>query len=402
MTMRDLDRLTDALEREARRLDVPAAPTAALVAHGRGVVRRRHRDAGLALLALAVVAGAALVMLRPDPATTDPAGRPNSVADLPVGVRPKVPYTDGIDIVTTDLNHRRVFTHPPLLLGPDVVVVSDALGPGITYSRFDGTGYDALNGTPDSHLSGSAALSADGHWAAAPYDRSSSPVRVQVFDLRKDVRGGIATFDSRDDGFELVGIDNQGVVYGQAPPSSKSTGSAWRWDPATGETRALHGVVGSVVSVRGDGRMVVASGTGASNRTSIGTLDGSLTFQPRSTVTGRQTLWSPDDAIAATLSGDRATIRVDTGTRERLLGLPSMVTVRSMVWEDEADLLVWVVDVGQHGSLLRCRTRDGRCEVALAAFGPDARCRSGRSHGRSGRAGPGPPGRPSRPTARPG
>ena len=372
MTMPDLERLTDALEREAKRLDVPPAPTDALVAGGRGVVRRRHRDAVLTVLALVLVAGAALVMLRPDPASTDVAGRPNSVADLPAGVRPKIPYVDGLDLVTTDQKRRRQFGHPPVRLGPDVVVISGATGPGIAYSRFDGTGYGALKGKPNTYLTSTSVVSADGHWAASTYWPSSSSVRVQVFDLRQETRGGLAVFESPEGRFELTGIDDHGAVYAYQTPASGSPAVAWRWDPATGRRHTLHGIDGSPVSVRGDGRIVVTRRTAGTWRTSIGTLDASLTFRPGRTVTGAYALWSPDDAMVALLSSDRTTVRVDTGDRDRLLGVPGMVKVRDLVWEDEDDLLVWVVDNVNHGSLLRCHTADGRCEVALTPFGPDA------------------------------
>ncbi len=366
------DLLTEALEREARTLDVPPAPTVALCARGRGVVRRRHRNAGLTVLALALVAGAALVLLRPDPASTDVAGRPNSVADLPVGVRPKVPYVDGLDLVTTDQKRRRQFNHPPVLLGPDVVVISGSTGPGIAYSRFDGTGYGALNGKRNTYLTPWSVVSADGHWAAATYFPSPSSAAVQVFDLRKEVRARIVTFDSAEDNFQLTGIDDDGAVYAEQSPGTGSPKADWRSDPDTGETTTLNGIDGSVVSVRGDGRLVVAVRTGITWRATIGRLDRSHTFRPEATVTGAQALWSPDDALVASISSDKATVRVGAGSRERLLGVPSMVTVRGMVWEDEDDLLVWVVDTGSRGSLLRCHAGDGRCELALAPFGPDA------------------------------
>jgi hypothetical protein len=363
MTMPDLAQLSEVLEHEARQLDVSPAPTAALVAHGRGVVRRRHLLAGAAVLALALVAGVALVLVRPDPA--QPARQPNTVADLAAGVRPKVPYLDTLDIVTTDGRHRRVFNRPPLMLGPDVVVVSGDGTPGIEYSRFDGTANGALNGAAGEFLTGSAVVSPDGHWAAAPVWRSTSPVRVAVFDLRREVRAGVATFDTPSRGFELVGVDNRAGVYGAG------AGRSWRWDRGTGVTTALRGVHGGVVSVRGDGRVVVASGRGTATRTTLGSLDASYRFWPESAVTGDHTTWSPDHALLAGSPDDR-TVTVRDGKDVRLLGLPHDVTVHGLVWEDEDDLLVWVLEGGNRGSLLRCRTSDGGCEIALTPFGPDA------------------------------
>lgn len=366
MTLPDLDELTHALEHEAQQVEIPAPPTAELLAGGRAAVRRRRRLVGVTLLALVLVAGTALVLLRPGPLRPAPARHPDSVSDLPAGVRPKVPYRDVNDIVTNDGHHRRVFYRPPLALGPDVMVAAGDGVIGIEYSRFDGTGTGALNGPSGTFLTGPPVVSADGRWAAARDDSSSSPVRVALFDLSREVRVGVASFDTRSEGFDLVGIDRTGSLY------ATSATESWRWDPSTGVTRALRGVDGRLVSVRGDGRVVVASGSGTATRTTIGSLDASDTFRAQSTVTGALTRWSPDDVLLAHATGDGRHVAVRTGAGERELAVPQDVTVRDLVWEDEDDLLLWVVDDLDHGSMLRCRTADGGCEVALTSFGPDA------------------------------
>ena len=313
--LRSLPGITDALEVEAQHLEVPPAPSADLLDRGHATVGRRRRVAGAATLGLALVAGAVIVLERPDAAQPAPDGRPSSVADLPSGVRPKVPYRVGRDIVTTDNRHRRVLNRPPLVLGPDVVVVSGDGTPGIEYSRFDGTASGALNGAPNTYLTGSSVVSPDGHWAAAPYDRDSGPVRVPVFDLERDVHDGVASFDTRADTFEITGIDNTGSVYASGGPDGATS---WRWDHATGMTTALRGVDGRVVSVRNGHRIVVARGSGASTRTTIGTLDATDTFRPESTLTGPLATWSPDDKMVAHASRDRSgVVEVRTSTDER-------------------------------------------------------------------------------------
>jgi hypothetical protein len=195
-------------------------------------------------------------------------------------------------------------------------------------------------------------------------------VGVPVFDLVREARDGVAPFDTRATTFAIAGIDNTGSVYASGGPDGATS---WRWDRGTGVTTALRGVDGRVVSVRNGRRIVVAQGSGAQTRTTIGTLDPSGTFRPESTLRGPLTIWSPDDKMVAHASRERSSVvQVRSGTGERVLGLPGDVDVRSLVWEDEDDLLLWVADTAHRVSLLRCRTSDAGCEIALGSFGPDA------------------------------
>lgn len=368
--------ITSVLEAEAREVEIGNPPTAALVARGHLAVRQR-RVRGLAAVAVAaLVVGVVSVVgpnltRKPDVANQD---HPSSVADLPTGMAPLVPYFDGLDLVTTEGRHTRVINHPRLVLTPDLVVYSGAIAPGIQFSRYDGSGVGAVNGSdPSNRTSNPVAVSANGRWAAAAYYTDASPVSVQLFDLRAQRPVAIASFKAPANvccsAFGIAGIDNGGSIYALGSEAgSASRLNYWRWDRTTGRMTRLHGLGGVITSVRGDGSLVVSLTAGGVDRSVLGTLDATGTFQPGATVSGQLVTWSSDGSKVVHVATD-GEVQVRSGSHETRMRLPADARVRTLVWEEDDELLLRVADTHGLGWVLRCRAIDGRCEIALRGAG---------------------------------
>ena len=353
------------------------APSGDLVARGRAAVRRRRLAVAGAVAAVLVV-GTVVVTAGPGrhPSPPPPAEHPRSLQDLPTGMPPRVPYFSGLDLVTTEGRQTRVRNHPRLMLAGDRVVYAGAGSPGIEFSRFDGTRKDAVDGSDHTNgVTDPVSASADGHWVASAYYGSTPPVQVQLFDMTTLRPVAIASFDTPANvccsAFSIAGIDNGGSIYALGSAAgAQSRVTYWRWDRDTGRMTRLRGLGGTIQSVRGNGDLVVQRIAGGTTRDVLGSVDRSGTFHASTSVTGAMATWSPagDRVVYAPERGPLAVL-VRAGGQTTRMRLPTDIRVRTLVWEDDTELLLRVADRDGLGWVLRCRATDGRCEIAVRESG---------------------------------
>lgn len=382
MTELDDQAVRTALEAEADRLAVPSPALAELLAGGRAAARTRRRrvGTGVAAAVLAVAVGGT-VAVQPSllgsqgpvgPAsesarTPAPAPTPATLADLPQGDAPALPF-----IARGQLHSggETVATGPrsPLLMVGEGTVVTETLKQSnlrVVHLLDRASGEETLL---TDGASGSPVVSVDGRYVAWPVD-SPDPGRttVELWDVEKGASAGTVTFPFQgvccDNPFRLLGVDAAGRVYG----AGFARGRDQTW---VGE-RGFHASVveglprGSVTEVTTWGVVLTVepNSKSAAPTQVLGRIDSIATFREFARVEGLEGTVSWGGASIAYADAGRLKVRnIDSG-HERTMLLPNDARVVGILWEDDTSLLVQVTD-SDRDAWVRCHTETGACELA--------------------------------------
>lgn len=361
--------ITRSLHEAAEDAAVPPVDLDALRAGGRRHARRRRAAVtAAAALVLAVVGGG--VALGPDALRSDapPAQRddqPRTVADLPAGGPPALPY-----VVGEGSGH---------LLGL-------RYGGGVTLGLDDRRGVVevALDGSRrvlDADATGYPAVSPDGGWAAWPVTSDGADARIVLWSVESAKRSAVFTVPERpqccDSGFRVAGVDDDGRVYVSGDQAH------YVRDPGAAEPRVIANVrAGSdEIEVGAHGVVVLRAPTdkGADGQARLfDVVDGRL--EPTTVLSAAElagsTWWSPYENDLFLSRGSSSELRLWSLERpqdkaSQPIAVPADVEVTGVAWESADAMLVDVVEgKDAHAWWLRCSMERRTCERA-ADLGPE-------------------------------
>lgn len=369
--------ITRSLHEAAEDAAVPPVDLDALRAGGRRHARRRSaaRMAAAALV-LAVVGGG--VVLGPDAVRSDapPVQRddspppklpepPRTMADLPVGDAPALPYFVG-DVLHTG--------------GLEVPVERMGLRYGDrTTLALDG-GRGAVQITPtgdprvlDPDASGFPAVSPDGRLAAWPGKRSADGTEVVVWSVADGQEVDTFTVPERpaccDSGFRVAGVGDDGTVYVSGDHAHYVA------DDPYGDVRVIEGLdpYADTVVVSTNGLVALSAPTSkeGDSRARVGNVvDGRFRtdIEHEGPDVSSSSWWSPYDlglVVSRAVGGGLRASDVDGdmyAVPERI-AVPVEADVQEVAWESADALLVQVVE-GDHAWWVRCSQESRGCERA--------------------------------------
>lgn len=389
--MNDFDEqgIRAALDREVDRLDVPAPPVGQLLTGGRAAARTRRRRIGVGMAAavMGIAIGGAVVTQpgflqsqgpvgpvspngthSPSPSPEDTG--PETVADLPKGDLPGLPYTEG-ETVHAGGKTFAIDQHVWLRVGGDVIVTYRLREePPQPVHLFDPTtGGESLLAES---AAGPPVVSVDGRFVAWPVDSGDRNAHVAVWSVADGSPMDTVTFPFNptccDNPFRLLGIDAQGRVYG--------AGGDTTWIAKTSEVgppvvaHVVHGLRGGFVTeVTPDGVVATIDPTSkyAPPTLLTGRVEPDGSFTEATKVPGFQATVSWDGSSMAYVDADEVLRVLDLASGdENVMRLPVSVSVVGLIWENATSLLVQTVPKGPEGpeAWVRCYTDTGACELA--------------------------------------
>jgi hypothetical protein len=377
--------ISRSLHQLADRAAVPPVDIDALRAGGRRHARRRRATVlGAAAVVLAVVAGGAVLgadALRSDPAPgpvqRDDRSTPRTVADLPVGGPPGLPFLLGDVIHAGDTGAD--LEGPGQLMGL-------RYGGGVTLGLHDRRGVvevgpDGGQRVLDADATGYPAVSPGGRWAAWPVTADGRDARIVLWSLGAGKRVEVFSVPERprccDSGFHVAGVDDAGRVYvtGDRAHYLRDLGDA--------EPRVMDNVRAGSDEIKVGTRGIVVLGAPGDQGSDgearfIDVVDGRL--EPTTVLTApglaRSTWWSPvenDQFLGRGTSGGLRVWSLDGPQQKasRPIGVPADVDVTGVAWESADAMLVDVVEgADAHAWWLRCSMERRTCERA-ADLGPE-------------------------------
>lgn len=385
--MNDADEqlLRTALDQQADRLDVPPPPVGSLLTGGRAMARTRRVRVGIGVAAgvVAIALGGAVVAQPGLLQSQDPVGpaspsntpeqtptpaAPQTVADLPQGAAPELPYISRNTLHWRGTETQLGAGEALLRVGGDVIV---------TY-RMDGeTGwsvhlFDPASGR-ESLLTESAdgppVVSVDGRFAAWQVSREGK-ARVEVWSIPDGAPVTTVTFPFTptccDNPFLLIGIDAEGRVYGYGPLLD----TTWVADVHAGPPQVVRELRGTAVGVTPDGLVARVDPTSKEEPVTlllVGRVESDGSFTEAVEVTGDEAAVSDDgSSLAYVDQGGVLRVRDLVSADEQVMQLPEGVGVAGLVWEDATAVLVEAVpnDERADEAWVRCFADTGQCELA--------------------------------------
>jgi hypothetical protein len=379
------------LQREVDRLNVPAPPVNQLLTGGRAAARaRRMRIAvGTAAAVVSVAVGGAVLAQSGVAPSQDPVGpanptrsdtptptpatpRPKTVAELPPGDPPRLPF-----VVADTMYYARVATsleQGPVTLryGGNGAVVMRTQSTGAIHA-LDDNGIDMRMVTENS--SAAPVVSATGDLVAwRTSDAGGENVIVADLATGKQVASLAAPEGESAQDWKLVGIDNRNNVFAASPTS------VWMWYQFDSEPEPVaEEVSGRLVEVATEGLLF------RDDRDDDGAVAdyavGILTKNPESM---RSTVLSVQERIRAryaslSLDGTQIAfadtsgdlwVRSRSGGSDRQIMLPEGIDIAGLVWETDNSLLVATPDgPGENSAWVRCYVDTGNCELPATPTG---------------------------------
>lgn len=377
--------VVETLTREADSVHVPSCPVDDLLARGERAARRRTRGGWtVGLVAAAVIVGlvaafgiagvgrdgSAPPANQPTPTSTT-STRPNpplTLADLPPGAPPQVPWWHA-GVLHVGTNTIRMRQPRMVTGGGSTLVVRNAGLATAQVFLVSGDRLVRLDG-----LEPVVAVSPDGHYAVGEIE-AGNQIGFALWDLRtvRQIGQLVTRFQHSiccggGDIIDTMGVDDTGMaILGE--------GNGWAWFRGThrlvtirlaSETAIVGAApVGVTVSPPQDAAKYAAHP--ATWIESVAS-DGSLTRTGR--VPSISATWSPNgQSLGALASGAGVPFLYDPQTGARLrLDIP--VDVQSdgpVVWESTQSVLVPTQDVRtpRSGALLRCSTSTGHCALVM-------------------------------------
>jgi hypothetical protein len=375
--------LAEDLQRTASTVDVPPAPVASLSAAGRRRLRAtRLRALAAVAAAVAVVVaglGAGPQLLTGStpvgPAHHGPARQLTSLADLPHGARPGVPYWHAGQLhvggATIRTPHREIVT------GGGTTLVGDPW-PLHNLARWwllDETRLVPVVSRPD--VTGQPKVSPDGRLVLWE-EMQPHATTVVVWDTtrrrvvaRQTVQIEAACCDGPS--LMLFGVDDQDqVFYGDGRTLTM-------WQPATGTARTVTGIgrlPAAPTQITATGPVFQGASSDGFNSLGVyGSVTADGVFHRAGTVPSDQSAaWSPDNTRWAYPGDDygdfafkapatQMVLDVATGKTHRMR-LPTGVT-GDVQWESNNTLLLHVLTGPRRHFMVRCQAESGACELAL-------------------------------------
>ncbi len=375
-------RIVRSLHEAAEHAAVPPLDLERLSAGGRRYARRRAAlAAGAAALVLGVVGGGVALgtdlggsepapVQRDDrPAPVDPPKSPRTVAELPQGDPPSLPYLVGTVLHTGSTSAD--------LAGPGELM-------GLRYGDHTTLGLESERGAVritqtgdlrvlDPDASGFPAVSPDGQLAAWPGGATAGGTEVVVWSVEQGEASSRFIVPERptccDSGFRVAGVTDDGTVYVSGDRAHYVV------DAPDGDVRVVGGLDASSDSiiVSRDGLVVLSAPTskGGDGRARLGALvDGRFRTDIEHVgpdVSG-SSWWSPYArglVVSRAAGGGLRAFEVDGdmyAVPERV-AVPSAADVNEVAWESADAMLVQVTE-GDHAWWLRCSVESGGCERA--------------------------------------
>lgn len=364
--------ITRSLHEAAEDAAVPPVDLDALRAGGRRHARRRSAAVtAAAALVLAVVGGG--VVLGPDALRSDapPAQRddqPRTVADLPVGDAPALPY-----VVGEGSGH---------LMGL-------RYGGGVTLGLDDRRGVvevalDGRRRVLDADATGYPAVSPDGGWAAWPVTSDGADARIVLWSVESGKRSAVFTVPERpqccDSGFRVAGVDDDGRVY------VSGDRAFYVRDLRDAEPRVMDRLHAGYDEIKVGAQGIVVLRAPRDKEAEVqarffdvvdGHLEGTTVLS--SAELAGPTWWSPYENDLFLSRGSSSGLRLwsldgPRDSREKAsqpIAVPADVEVTGVAWESADAMLVDVVEgKDAHAWWLRCSMERRTCERA-ADLGPE-------------------------------